>query len=354
MEERNKKDSAPSDFIKEEILLREHFVKYDNVPDVEDELKRFHVKKQWISTRMLVIGSAIAATMLLVAFAYLYLLRTDRSLSASDYLVYEERSTVDDVLLRSGNKEAINIEEATSSHILNGKNNPILIEGGLSYQTMSRQAVVQEEVLTVPNGKMVKIILEDGSEAWINARSKITFPNRFVGNERKIQLEGEAFFKVVKDKNRPFVVETEGLSTQVLGTEFNVKSANADEAQVTLLSGKVRVSADKVQFTKVLTPGEEFDRDVKGTIKINKIDLDTYYRWYEGYFYFDQVSLGEVLREVGRWYNKDVVFENPSVDRVKIRFTAERKESLGTIIELMNDFKLAKIVIRDNRIIVQR
>ena len=354
MEERNKQDGTPSDFIKEEILLREHFVKYDNVPDVEDELKRFHVKKQWISTRIVVIGSAIAATMLLAAFAYLYLLRADPSSSTSDYLVYEERSTVDEVLLRSGDKEAINIEEAVSSRILNGKNNPILIEGGLSYKTISPQVAVQEEVLTVPNGKMVKIILEDGSEAWINARSKITFPNRFVGNERKIQLEGEAFFKVTKDKNRPFIVETKDLSTQVLGTEFNVKSSNTQQAQVTLLTGKVEVLDGGAQQGMILTPGDEFLRDIKGTVKLSKIDLDTYYRWYEGYFYFDQVSLGEVLREVGRWYNKDVVFENARVDRLKIRFTADRKESLETIIELMNDFKLAKIVIKGNTIVVQR
>ncbi len=352
MEENNKKDGGPSDFIKEEILLREHFSKRGEIPDVDKELQAFHAKRVPTTGKIIAICSAIAAVLGLVAFAYVSIWSTEQLLQESDYLVYEERSNVKDVLLQSGNQEAISVDDA--SEVWKGKNRPVLIDGGLSYETMPEDIVVQQEQLSVPNGKMFKVILEDGSEVWVNSRSKITFPNRFLGNERKVVLEGEAFFKVVKDKNRPFVVEADGLSTQVLGTEFNVKRANTDEAQVTLLSGKVKVNVDKAQFTKVLTPGEEFDRDAKGVIKINKIDLDTYYRWYEGYFYFDQVPLGEVLREVGRWYNKDVVFENPSVDRLKIRFTADRKESLETIIELMNDFKLAKIVIRDNRIIVQR
>lgn len=353
MEENSKKDGRPSDFIKEEIVVRDYFMKRKSSPDVEEELKRFHANNKTSGRKLIAVCATVAAMLAITAFLYLYVFKKQDSLPMSEQIVYKERSEIEDVLLKSGAAESIRVLDVENHRTSAEGNKPVLIDGGLSYQAISQEAEVQQEVVSVPNGRMFKILLEDGSEVWLNSRSRITFPNRFIGSERKVVLEGEAFFKVAKSQNKRFIVETNGVSTQVLGTEFNVKSSSTLSREVTLLTGKVEVVDEKAHLNTVLTPGEQFVRDVTGTVKVSKIDLDTYYRWYEGYFYFDQVGLGEVLRDIARWYSKDVVFENVAADKLKIRFTADRSEKLETIIDLLDDLKLAKIIIRGNTIVVQ-
>lgn len=96
----------------------------------------------------------------------------------------------------------------------------------------------QTHVLTVPRGESFKVVLCDGTEVWLNANSNFVYPTAFIGDERIVTLEGEAYFKVTKDPERPFIVKTKTVQTRVLGTEFNIRSYTPEDTHVVLINGK--------------------------------------------------------------------------------------------------------------------
>lgn len=162
--------------------------------------------------------------------------------------------------------------------------------------------------ISTPNGGQYQIILSDGSKVWLNDASSLKFPTVFTGNARKIELTGEAYFEVSKNEKMPFSVYANGTQVMVLGTHFNVM-AYPDEnvVKTTLLEGAVKlIHADAVAL---LQPGQE------GTIlendnayKVSKADIASAIAWKNGYFLLDNASLPQLMRQISRWYDVDVIY----------------------------------------------
>ena len=151
--------------------------------------------------------------------------------------------------------------------------------------------ITQTHVLTIPRGENFKVVLCDGTEVWLNANTNFVYPTAFIGNERIVSLEGEAYFKVAKDAKRPFIVKTRTVQTRVLGTEFNIRSYTPEDTHVVLINGKVEVSNTQGGAFTRLYPGEDAHLQPDGNFILTEVDLDSYVYWKDGYFYFDDTTL---------------------------------------------------------------
>lgn len=188
--------------------------------------------------------------------------------------------------------------------------------------------------LTVPRGsKVASLTLSDGTLVWLNAASSITYPTTFTGKDRSVQLEGEAYLEIAKDKNKPFRVTVQGCSIEVLGTHFNV-NAYSDEPvlRTTLLEGSVSIT--KGSDKKILSPGQQ--AVVKDEILLDDhIDLAQVIAWKTGIFNFNRITLKEAMRQLSRWYDVDVEYPSGLADK---KFGGEmgRDLTLTQVLRLLN------------------
>ncbi|MCI1648708.1 MAG: FecR domain-containing protein [Bacteroides sp.] len=210
----------------------------------------------------------------------------------------------------------------------------------------------QLQTLTTPCGQNYTVTLSDGTTVMLNAVSKLIFPDVFVKDQRVVYLKGEAYFDVAPDKKHPFIVKTDYFQTKVLGTKFNVRSYSRADARVTLLEGKVTVTNSKME-TLTLEPQEQASLAEDGMLQKQKVDIYPYLEWQKGYFSFDDVSLAEIMRELGRWYNMDVIFENQKMLDYKMHFSASRTESLTYAIRNLNALGIFYVTLDGSRIIIK-
>ncbi|SHN36273.1 FecR family protein [Chitinophaga sp. CF418] len=191
----------------------------------------------------------------------------------------------------------------------------VMSGGSLTYSrkgNVNANSVIYN-ALTTPRGRQFHLTLPDGSEAWLNAQSSIRYPTSFAEKERRVDISGEVYLEIKKDVAKPFYVNIPGKAAiAVLGTAFNVK-AYADEPflNTTLVSGAVKVSPTGIAQSVTLKPGysAQIPADRPENIRTTPADLDQVLAWKNGVFYFDNATLQEVMRELSRWYDIEVIFE---------------------------------------------
>ena len=167
-----------------------------------------------------------------------------------------------------------------------------------------------------------------------------------------MKLVGEAYFKVSKNKHRPFIVETGNLYTKVLGTEFNLKAYPHSDVNVTLIKGSVAVNAEGKEV--MLKPGQNAEYSEDKDIEVTTVDTEGYIQWKDGYFYFDNVPLIDVVRDLGRWYNVNIEIRNNSLMSYRLHFIASRKASIKEFVDNLNEFNYLHVVHKDNKLIIDR
>lgn len=190
--------------------------------------------------------------------------------------------------------------------------------------------------ISVPYGEKKEVRLPDASTVFLNAGSSIRYPASFDGDVRRIRLSGEAYFSVNRDASKPFIVETEHLSVEALGTEFNVK-AYPDETltTATLISGKIRVETETVQ-SHVLTPSRQLSYDSRSKdLHIASVNAGDCSGWKEGHLIFDKMSLPEILSAVERKFDVSIQ-PSGAVDtgsRYSVKFVQD--ESLSEVMKIL-------------------
>ena len=203
--------------------------------------------------------------------------------------------------------------------------------------------------LSVPRGQDYHLTLADGTQVWLNAESRLEFPDRFNGNTREVRLQGEAYFEVKKDAKRPFIVHTDYLTTRVLGTSFDVRAYSRKDASVTLVSGRVQVKTG--DLAQVLSPGEQ--ASLKGSqLAVKAVDTYPITQWKEGFFYFDNQSLFFIMQELARWYGVNVSFDDTSKMQVRLHFVVERNKSLREAIANLNALGVVHAEVDGNMVII--
>jgi transmembrane sensor len=173
--------------------------------------------------------------------------------------------------------------------------------------------------VSTPKGGQYQVLLSDGTKVWLNAVSSLHFPATFPGKERTVELTGEGYFEVAKDASKPFIVKTNELSIEVLGTHFNTNAYN-DEAdiKVTLLEGSVKVSVVSGQLS-VLKPGQQavFTHSARSPSDNSQLTthptaVEEAIAWKEGFFQFSGADLPLIMRQISRWYDVEIIYEGKS------------------------------------------
>lgn len=222
----------------------------------------------------------------------------------------------------------------------------------ISVQRTTDEELNTETTLFIPTGKVAQVILEDGTHVWLSANSQLKFPHNFAANEpRIVKLTGEAYFEVKHDAARPFIVDCDKFNTTVLGTEFNVRNVQGLPPEVALVNGSIRLNSHNRQV--ILSPSEGATITADGNVNVSNIDTDVVTSWKDGEFYFDGQTLREIMTEIGRWYNMDVVFENNKHQYNQLHFNGERDWNITETVHQLRMITAADIQIKDNTIVVK-
>ena len=343
----------------EQAFLRRTYTK----PSVEEEWERFQRQLQRDKPtasnparrslfRYWIYGAASVAAVVVALFLFLRggVTEPDDTLTLFAAPAKELPVTIEEQWVETGQTRRMEIARQTPPAMKNGA---VITNRQADYTHLTTDKEATSS-LYIPCGQTFKVILNDGTEVWLNANSRLIYPVRFVGNKRKVRLEGEAYFKVARNERMPFVIETATLTTEVLGTEFNVKSYEESQTQVTLVSGSVRVGMPSLGKTVVLEPSEEITCTDKG-YQVKKVDTAYYTQWREGFFYFDDVYLSDILRDLGRWYNLTIALEKDSLLlNQKLHFVAERDADIDQVVENLNAFSYLSASKQGNKLTVKR
>jgi uncharacterized protein YlzI (FlbEa/FlbD family) len=201
---------------------------------------------------------------------------------------------------------------------------------------------------TTPRGGQYQFTLSDGTKVWLNAATTFKFPVQFEGNERRVELTGEAYFEVAHDRSKPFRVVSNGQVVEVLGTHFNVNSyADEQVMSTTLLEGSVKVSHNG--SSKMIKPGEQAQLNAD-KLDVVTVNTDQAIAWKNGLFYFHDASIYEVMRQFSRWYDVDVKFEGNVPER-EFSGGISRNVKASQILDLLS-FKKVKYRIQGKTIII--
>ncbi|SMO56467.1 FecR family protein [Solitalea koreensis] len=241
------------------------------------------------------------------------------------------------VTLSNGRK--VKLGGAETGVLASQKNSKLvkLSNGQIKYENINQKSieVLAYNTLTNPKGsKVICLALTDGSKVWLNAGSSLTYPVAFVGTERKVTINGEAYFEIAHDANKPFKVKKGDMEVTVLGTHFNVNAYDEDaEIKVTLLQGSVKVSSGN--DTKLLKPAQQ--AQINGAIKVNtEVNMNEVMAWKNGYFYFDNTDVHTVMRLIDRWYGIDVEFQGIPSEK-KFEGEMERNLSLPQVLKILEN-----------------
>lgn len=240
-------------------------------------------------------------------------------------------------VLTLANGEKIILDSAGMQQLAKQGNSTILHQGGQLVYVKNKDASTPPvyNTLTTAPGETYPLVLADGSKIWLNAASSIRFPATFAGNERKVELSGEAYFEIAADAHRPFRVQVKQMTVDVLGTHFNINSY-ADEATIntTLLEGAVKINSDNRSIQ--LAPGEQSQVSANGQLKkVTGVNTSEIVAWKEGYFQFESTDLTTVLRQFAHWYDIEIVYEGAVKPR-KFFGMISRRSSLLNVLKMLN------------------
>lgn len=219
---------------------------------------------------------------------------------------------------------------------------------------------INYNILSTAKGETYQIDLPDGTKVWLNAASTLKFPSTFANSaNRKVELSGEAYFDVAKDKAHPFLVVTAKQQVEVLGTHFNINSYGDEETtKTTLLEGSVHVAllntpiinGRNAKNINQLLPGQQSVLTDE-TFKIIPANLDETMAWKNGYFKFNDESLESIMRKLARWYDVDVAYEG-KFENEGFSGKISRSRNISKVLKILESTKIVHFKIEGRRVTV--
>ena len=257
----------------------------------------------------------------------------------SDLLTSNQVPAKNDVAAPKSVHASITLSNGTIINLADASTGMLATEGNIKVEKLEDGRIVYKglnngetmyNTISVPRGsKTTSVILADGTIVDLNTATTLKYPVAFTGKERRVELDGECYFEVAENKQQPFIVKTYKDSIVVLGTEFNVNAyANETGVKTTLVQGAVKVNQ------QILKPAQAFlNGEIVGT------DVDKDIAWRRGVFQFDHSSIPEVLRQVSRWYDLDIVYKSKIPD-VLFSGKLSKELNLSQIIKVLNDMQV--------------
>jgi len=301
-----------------------------------------------------------AAVIILISSAYV-INRIILNRKSNDVVVkIEPLQEVKNDILPGGDKAILTLANGSQIILDSAANGIVAQQGQTEVVKLSNGQLVYKgagdhvndvlyNTMATPRGGQYRLVLPDGSRVWLNAVSSIRFPTAFTGQERKVEISGEAYFEVVKDPSRPFrvlvrpVAGNRNMEVEVLGTHFNINAYQDEPAiKTTLLEGSVKVTNGTAHT--MIRPGQQTQLSINGVTKvIQDADVSEAVAWKEGRFQFNDTELKTIMRQVMRWYDVDLEYKGNVPDRY---FTADisRNKTLSGVLTILKlsdvDFRL--------------
>ncbi|HVW98723.1 MAG TPA: FecR domain-containing protein [Mucilaginibacter sp.] len=285
---------------------------------------------------------AIAALILVIGGAGLFYYIEKPKTAETEQLAQQD-------ILPGGNKAVLTLASGKKISLTDAAKGNIARQAGITITKTADGQLVYEvsgdspssspdeyNTIETPTGGQYQVKLPDGTSVWLNAASSLKYPASFAAkSERSVQLSGEAYFEVAKDKAHPFIVKTASQEVQVLGTHFNI-NAYDDETSVktTLLEGSVKVGVPGAPVSKILKPGEQA-QNTDGRFTVTEVNTDYAVAWKDGYFRFNDKTLETGMREIARWYNVEVNYKNPALKTELLAGTISKYSSIGQVLRKM-------------------
>ena len=242
------------------------------------------------------------------------------------------------ILMMADGKEVVLEQGQNLNILLNERVRVATSSQGIVYEEYGKGMVTEEyNKLTTPVGGEYSLVLSDGTKVFLNADSELKYPVEFSDGKRIVDLKGEAYFEVHKDSLRPFIVRMNGAEVTVLGSSFNVNTYGDDgQIYTTLVNGSVRVSSVKNGQAEVLKPGMQSVMDVQsGQLTVREVDVEPYVAWREGRFVFRAMTLDLIMRQLQRWYDFEVFYQNPELKDYEFRGVIKRDMDLDKVLSVI-------------------
>lgn len=328
------------DRAKQKQVLQYIFAQNEILPDEKPAIKR---------VKLFGSRAAAAAVLLVVGFGF-YFYSNKHWLTDRQQVVAKVNDAApggNKATLILANGKAINLSDAKTGVVIDATK--LTYNDGTSVNDPEVKVAAfdahKQLAVRTPRGGTYHVILPDGTKVWLNAASMIKFPSIFADlKERRIELSGEAYFEVVKNKSMPFVVKTDNQEVVVLGTHFNINSYNDEESvKTTLLEGSVKVLALNVENTGktvvandglLLRPGQQ---SIKSNTKwrVVEANIEESMAWKDGYFQFNRADIKTIMRQLARWYDIDVKYEG-NVPNLKFEGNIQKNLTLAQAFKILN------------------
>lgn len=257
-------------------------------------------------------------------------------------------------ILIMGDGRKILLDSAQNGNIVSGnskikKQGAVLVYDGS--KALKERAPVTYNTLSTPKGGQYQLVLPDGSKVWLNASSSIHFPTAFIRKQRNVELTGEAYFEIAKNKEKPFHVIVNGMQVEVLGTHFNVNAYDDEDAvKTSLLEGSVKIKKGNV--SGLLKPGQQgVLKKNSNNLQIKSADMNEVIAWKNGLFQFDGADIKTVMSEIGRWYDVQIEYAGMVPDR-RFEGKISRDAQLSDVLKIL-ELSNVKFEVQGKKIIVE-
>ena len=222
----------------------------------------------------------------------------------------------------------------------------------LNYQVTSKTAKKNKPVynkVETPRGGEYALLLSDGTKVHLNAMTSLRFPVTFDNGPRKVELEGEAYFEVCKT-GQPFIVCTQGMQVEVLGTTFNISAYPQEEYQTTLVNGSVKVNTETGESC-ILKPSQQATISLgNSSIQICMVDAGFYTSWIKGKIHFKDQRLEDIMKILSRWYDMEVIFANEKIKDLRFGCNVDRYSEITPFVRLLEETQKVHVKVNNKTI----
>lgn len=363
-EEKAQFNSWYNSFDDTELILKEEDNRFALGKKINEKIKDKLLLPKRRNTGL--IYSVLAAATLILISGTLVYLSLNTSLSPGKKVARQIAADIKP----GGNKATLTLANGRKISLTDTSNGEIAEQSGIAitktadgqlvYTIKNSSAVASANqptefnTIETPVGGQYQINLPDGTKVWLNAASSLKYPAQFTAHQRKVELTGEGYFEVSKDKKRPFTVVTGKQEVQVLGTHFNVNAYPEEKAtKTTLLEGIVKVSNASSQEhgdSKLLRPGEQSTL-TQASFQVEKVDIENAVAWKNGYFTFADEDLEVSMRKLSRWYNVEISYSG-KFDTISFGGAISRSKSLAEVLQILELTRKIKFKIEGRRIIL--
>ncbi|MEO6521794.1 MAG: FecR domain-containing protein [Mucilaginibacter sp.] len=310
--------------------------------------ERIKTRRLWPS-----IAVAVSVAIAVMTGGYFYYSNKDQA---------SERTYANDIkpggnraFLTLGNGKRISITDALNGDIAteNGVKITKSANGEIIYTASGNADKFVIDVFETPRGGTSQVILPDGTHVWLNAESSLKYPSSFASlKDRKVELNGEAYFEVSKDRSHPFIVRTNKQEVEVLGTHFNINSYTDNSSiKTTLLEGSVKVST--ADLTETLTPGQQATL-TGNRIQVAAVETEDVVAWKNGYFMFTNETFESIMAKVGRWYNVEIEFADPELKKKTFFGSISRFENISEVLKMLERTDLVTFEVGKEKVRIHR